>query len=102
MLSGVWSCGSRRRKNRRWCVIIWVKAIIIGVRGRGVEVTIRKVIFIKDNMTRDDDTLRLKVETFMTLVIRGRTEVNASSRTRREFVDGCGQKIWITEATKDV
>jgi hypothetical protein len=49
-----------------------------------------KNCFIEDDVTRNNDTMRLNVETTVPFVIAGIAEEDARDRSRSELMRGCG------------
>jgi len=91
-----WLCGSAMTcssrhlygTNRGWYKISVIKELkLLGTRRGGLS-RHRKGVFIKDNMSRDDDTIRLEAKTAVPFVIRGIAKENAQSGARSEFM-GC-------------
>jgi len=60
---------------------------LLGTRRGGLS-RHRKGVFIKDNMSRDDDTIRLEVKTAVPFVIRRISKEDTQGGARSEFV-GC-------------
>jgi hypothetical protein len=61
----------------------------------------RKVIFMKDDMTRDEDAVGEEVKAMVPLVIKGVTEKRTMSEARGELVSSGGKGIGIAGTTKD-
>jgi hypothetical protein len=57
--------------------------------------------FIKNNMLRDDDAIRPKLETPISLVFRRVAKEVAQRRARGEFVGCCGGHIGIASTPKN-
>ena len=74
---------SRRRK-----AIISDKGVIVRGRWHSMEVRKWKMVLIKDNMTRDDDTLGYEITTPVTAMVRRRTKIN-TCRRQEAANDGC-------------
>lgn len=60
-----------------------MKRIIIRIIGVVMKVTIREVVFVKCDMTRDNNTLRYKIKSTMSTMIRGRSKIDTHRRPGR-------------------
>ena len=69
----------------RYKVSVIKELKLLGTRRGGLS-RHRKGVFIKDNMSRDDDTIRLEVKTAVPFVIRRIAKEDAQSGARSEFM----------------
>lgn len=65
------------------------------------KITIRKMIFIKDDVSRFDDMLHNKIETLVSLMVCKGTKINASNRSRKEFMRGGRGCVKVTQTPED-
>lgn len=56
---------------------------------------------VKNNVPRDDDTMRGEVVATVPLLFEGIAEKNAPGGAGREFVRHCGGEVGKTKATKN-
>jgi hypothetical protein len=58
-------------------------------------------VLVKDNMTRDDDTVSEKVKALVPLAVRGVIEEKVASGAGEELVMSSGRGVGIASTTKD-
>jgi hypothetical protein len=58
-------------------------------------------VLVKDNMTRDDDTVSEKVKALVPLAVRGVIEEKVASGAGEELVMSSGRGVGIAGTTKD-
>jgi hypothetical protein len=94
--------GPRRARQGR---LEWSKNRIMvkegGEIGRQGGSSKGKVIFVKNDMTRDEDAVGEEVKAMIRLVVRGVTEERTTSGTRGELVGSGGRGVLIAGTTKD-
>ena len=56
---------------------------------------------IKDDMTRDDQTVGREVKAAVSFVMSRITQEDTEGGARREFVGSCGRQVGVTFASKD-
>ena len=88
------------RSNRSWHIVNDIQRLKIYRRWR-TALSKGKGQLIKDNMTRDDDSIGDKIKTAVSLMMSRIAKEDAESRTGCKFMGSSGRKIGVTLTTED-